>query len=310
MKGQPFISVVMCTYNGELFIDEQITSIINQELIDLELIIMDDCSNDGTWQKLLEWQALNIAIKVFKNDANLGYNKNFEKVIQLATASFIAISDQDDVWLPKKLIKLFTAFVKDDIMLVHSRSVRFEDGRLNYKLAKLHHHFSGNDTRQLLFLNHIMGHDVMFRKQLVSHIVPIPEGMSYDWWIAVVATCYGKVGPVDQFLVHHRIHGNNSFFSNTASKKRELDLDETLLLFATINALKPTDRIYLEKLIKLLADKQQNKPNRFYFPLFKFLFKYRKIIFGHKKRLIPEISYLKNSIKYAKMNYKGKGLSF
>ncbi len=312
MQGQPFISVVMCTYNGALFLDEQILTIINQEMVELELIILDDCSTDGTWQKLRDWQAANKSIKIFRNEKNIGYNKNFEKAIQLATSDFIALSDQDDIWLPQKLIKLYKAFTSNEIVLVHSRSVKFEnnDKKLRYDLAKLHRHYTGNDTKRFFFSNHIMGHDVMFRKFLVGHIVPIPEGMSYDWWISLTATCYGTIGSVNEFLIHHRIHGNNSFFSkDAASKKKELDMPDMMQLFATIKGLKPNDKMYLQQFLQLLLDKQRYKKDGFYPPLFRFMFKNRQLIFGHKKRFLPIFSQLKNAIKYAKMDYEGRGLT-
>ncbi len=312
MQSQPFISVVMCTYNGALFLDEQIKTILNQEMVDLELIVLDDCSTDETWQKLLEWKTKNPVVKVFQNEKNLGYNKNFEKVIQLATADFIAISDQDDIWLPQKLIKLYKGFTKDEIVLVHSRSVKFEnsDKKLRYDLATLHHHFSGSDARRFFFSNHMMGHDMMFRKWLVEKIVPIPDGMSYDWWISLTAICNGTIGSVDDFLVHHRIHGNNSFFSKeSASKKKELDMPDMMQLFTTVKGLKPNDKAYLQQFLKLLLDKQRYKKTGFYPPLFKFMFKNRQLIFGHKKRFLPILSQFKNAIKYAKMDYEGRGLS-
>lgn len=303
------ISVVLCTYNGSAFIDEQIASITAQEYAPFEIIIQDDCSTDDTWDKLQRWQQQNEHIRLFRNAENLGYNRNFELAMKLATGDFIAISDQDDIWLPQKLGSLLKAFTGNDIVLAHNRSVRLENGELDYKKSRLQHHFSGDDTRKLLFFNQIMGHDMLFRQSLVQHILPIPAGMSYDWWIAVVATCYGRVVSVEDYLVYHRIHGNNNYFSKTAaSKKKELDLDATLRLFYTIPGLKPAVKIYLSTLLNLLEQKQQQPGfNR---PFFFFLYRNRKTIFGHKRRLFPEISYLKNSIKYAKLDFKGKGITF
>jgi len=305
------VSVVMCTYNGASFIDEQMDSITKQDISIDELIIVDDCSTDDTWTKLLSWQEKYPYIKLYQNKENIGYNKNFAKALKLASSNFIALSDQDDIWLPQKLGKLLNAFTNSDIILVHSRSVRLDNGELKYRMANLHRHFTGNDTRQLLYFNHIMGHDMMFRKTLVDKLLPIPAGMSYDWWIAVVATCYGTVGGVHEFLVHHRIHAHNNFFSSVAaSKKEELDLEDTLRLFFTIPGMKPAYRAYLHQLLTLLSEKRALDSSRFYPPLFRFLYKHRKVIFGHKRRFMPEFSYFKNAVKYAKMNYKGKGLSF
>ena len=308
MNEPAFVSVVMCTYNGARFIDEQISSILQQEHQNFELIIVDDNSTDDTWQKLQAWQQQDARIKIFRNESNLGYNKNFEKAIGLANGDYISIADQDDIWLPAKLSKTLAAFSDPSVVLAHCKSVRLQDGQLKYHLAKLHYHFHGNDTRRLFFFNQVMGHDMVFKKELVPHIIPFPAGMSYDWWMAVVATCYGNIAAVDEYLVHHRIHSANNFFNKDAtSKKRELDLVETLRLFRQIPALKEAHRLYLDRQISLL-DAHEQKPG-FDWQLFRFLYANRHIIFGHKRRSLQELSYLKNAIKYAKMDYRGRGIS-
>ena len=302
------VSVVMCTYNGSKFIGEQIQSVLNQDYDILELIIVDDCSTDNTFALLQDWASKDARIRVYQNETNLGYNKNFEKAIQLARGNLISICDQDDIWLPQRISKTVAPFNEPGVVLAHSKSVRLEDNQLKYHLAKLHYHFKGNDTRRLFLFNQVMGHDMTFSRDLVQHIVPIPNGMSYDWWITVVATCYGTIAGVDEYLVHHRIHATNNYFSKAApSKKKELDIVDTLELFNKIPALKGNVKNYLQQQITLLRRHETVKG--FDWKLFKFLYANRHIVFGHKRRSLQELSYLKNSIKYAKLDYRGKGIS-
>ncbi len=304
------VSVVMCTYNGACFIDEQVQSILSQNHQHFELIIVDDQSTDDTWSKLISWKQKDKRISLYKNEVNLGYNKNFEEAIRLANGDFIAISDQDDIWLPTKLSKTLSAFKEPGVVLAHCKSVRLQDYQLKFHLAKLHRHFSGNDTRKLFFFNQAMGHDMIFKRELVPHIVPVPPGMSYDWWITVLATCYGVVAGVDEYLVHHRIHSANNYFSNTAaSKKKELDIDETLELFLTIPEMQSEYKNYLQEFLHLLKRHKSLKSGSFDRKLFWFMYSNRHIIFGHKRRFLKELSYLKNAIKYAKMDYSGRGIS-
>ncbi|WP_158559139.1 glycosyltransferase [Deminuibacter soli] len=309
-SNAPFISVVMCTYNGEKFIDEQVQSILQQTWQNMELIIVDDCSTDSTWQKLQQWQQQSTLVKLHRNAHNLGYNKNFEYAIQLAAGDLIALSDQDDIWLSEKLERLVPCFNDAQTVLAHSRSVRLENGKLDFHKVSLQHQFSGNDTRRLLFFNQMMGHDAMFRRSLVQHIVPIPERMSYDWWIAVVATCYGNIAAVPDFLVHHRIHGSNNFFSSgAASKKKELDLDETLRLFDTIPAMNERTHRHIHQLLQFLDVQNSSAHPPFNCGFFRFLLKNRQVIFGHKRRLLPIVSHVKNAMRYAKTSFRGKGIS-
>lgn len=89
----------MATYNGEKYLREQIDSIFNQTVQDFELIVCDDCSTDTTWNILLDYQVQDKRIKCYRDEENLGFKKNFEKAIGLCTGEYIALSDQDDVWI-------------------------------------------------------------------------------------------------------------------------------------------------------------------------------------------------------------------
>lgn len=306
----PMVSVVMCTYNGERFLNDQIGSILQQDYPNFCLIVVDDCSTDTTWYLLQRWAAQDNRISIHRNTTNLGYNRNFQKAIGLANSPFISLADQDDIWLPTKISHTMRAFTRSDIMLAHCRSVRLQDGELKYHLARLHHHFSGSDSRRLFYFNQVMGHDAIFRQELVPYLLPIPTGMSYDWWIAVVATCYGSIAGVEAYLVHHRIHATNSFFSaQSASKKKELDLVDTLRLFAALPGMQATNKQFLQQLIRLLDRHNSTYPHRFNPHLFRFLYRYRRLLFGHKRRLFSELNLLKNAFKYARFDYRGKGIS-
>lgn len=307
---QPLVSVVMCTYNGSQFLDEQIKSILNQEYRNLELIIVDDASTDDTWQKLEKWQQQDKRIRIYRNEINVGYNKNFIYAIKLAKGDLIAISDQDDIWMPTKISKQVVALKNNNTVLSHNRSVRFENGRLRFKSASLFHHFKGNDTRGLFMFNQINGHDIMFKKELVNKFIPVPEGMMYDWWIAVIATCYGKIASVDEYLVHHRIHRQNSFFNTAKSQKEQLDLQDVLKLFSTIDVLTTESKKFLNNFLHLLTEHNKLAEGTFDFNFFRFLYKNGRVLFGHKKRLVPQFNYLKNALKFARFNFEGKGITF
>ena len=104
--NNPLVSVVLATYNGELFIEEQIKSILQQTYSPIELIIVDDASTDNTLSILHQFEATHSCIRLFTSERNLGYIKNFEKGMLLATGEYIALSDQDDIWEVGKLCRL------------------------------------------------------------------------------------------------------------------------------------------------------------------------------------------------------------
>ncbi|MDO9153719.1 MAG: glycosyltransferase [Paludibacter sp.] len=83
------ISVALCTYNGEKFIEEQLNSILNQTLPVEEIVICDDGSTDNTLNIINLFEQNNRNIKVFRNKNNLGTIKNFEKAISLTSGDII-----------------------------------------------------------------------------------------------------------------------------------------------------------------------------------------------------------------------------
>ena len=100
------ISVVIASYNGGVYIEEQLDSIRNQTLPPDELIICDDCSTDNTVEIVEQYiKKYNLEEKwsISVNEKNLGYADNFDQVALKANGSLIFFSDQDDVWEPDKI---------------------------------------------------------------------------------------------------------------------------------------------------------------------------------------------------------------
>ena len=99
------IDVLLATYNGEKYLKEQIDSILNQTYKNIRLIISDDCSKDKTREILKQYEEKESRIKVFYQEKNLGYIKNFEFLLKQVENEYYMLSDQDDVWLPEKIEK-------------------------------------------------------------------------------------------------------------------------------------------------------------------------------------------------------------
>lgn len=292
-----FVSVVMCTYNGENFLSEQIKTILEQTHQNIELVIVDDCSADQTQAIIKEWMNKDQRIRFYQNETNIGYNKNFEKAITLARGDYIAISDQDDIWLPQKLERLLTAFDLPGVVLANAPSAKLVEETVHFKSSSLLYPFSGNDTRKLFLFNQITGHCILFKKELVAKIIPVPDAMFYDWWIGVVATCNGRIHSLQECLVYHRIHQTNSYF-NKKRIKTDADILHAWKLFATIKEMKNEYKAFLLRLIYLVDRRRKKKP-LFDIAMFFFLLKHSRLIFGHKKRKIPQITYLKYAILYS-----------
>ena len=99
------ISIAMATCNGGKYLREQLDSIYAQTRVPDEVVVSDDCSGDDTVRILEEYRRSH-GLRYSVNETRLGVNGNFGNAIRNCTGDFIALSDQDDVWLESKVEKL------------------------------------------------------------------------------------------------------------------------------------------------------------------------------------------------------------
>jgi hypothetical protein len=138
---------------------------------------------------------------------------------------------------------------------------------------------------------------MLIRRSLLEKSFPFPGNVYYDWWLAAVACCNGKIEPVTEILVWHRMHDSNA----TGAAKPNLYLyKQVMVILPQLMTIKGMDAAKKEFGMQLLKYYSVFPSKRFSWPLFFFLFKHAKIIFAHKKRAFPWFSYLKHSWKAAK----------
>jgi glycosyltransferase involved in cell wall biosynthesis len=296
MITPPLVSVVLCTYNGEQFLEAQLQSILSQTYAEIEIIICDDASTDSTKKIITSYALKDNRIKYFFNETNIGVNKNFEQGFAKAAGGFIAIADQDDIWRPEKIQKQFALFTTEDILLVHTCSVIFSGeelpvGKITNKAVNL---MEGNDCRKLLLRNSISGHNILFRSKLYHLSVPFPLFVYYDWWLSEVATVNGNIAASPEVLAFQRKHDNNITISKSQSDKQTSEMVKERLTalqsFLTIPQVQRKDKIFCRQLLDLYWELEYTKSS---FMLFIFLLKNARVLFFYKKKWFPYISYIK-----------------
>jgi len=200
------ISIAMCTYNGERFIKEQLDSILNQSYKNLEIIITDDKSTDKTIDIIKKYQLADDRIKLYQNEKNLGFVKNFEKAISLCSGNYIALSDQDDIWKNNK-IEVFLEKIKNNLLIYSDAELIDEfSNKSNKQLIRPHINLvSGKCNKAFLFYNCASGNTMMFKKELVKYILPIPKEFSFhDIWIAFIASTLGTITYTEESMTYYR----------------------------------------------------------------------------------------------------------
>lgn len=222
------ISVAMATYNGELFVREQLESIFAQTRPVDEVVICDDCSIDHTVEIIHEFiEAHNLARwSLYINDKNVGYIKNFYSAIARTTGDIIFLSDQDDIWDVSKIkvmenifeqyseiSALNCAFQKIDHAGVAIKSSAAEE-KNNYHLIR--ETIMSGELKQisfdvLLLRNISPGCTMAFRRKCCDFYLENASICSpHDWEINFFSALTEGTYFYNSKLVNYRIHSNNT----------------------------------------------------------------------------------------------------
>ena len=206
MEQYRLVSIAMCTYNGAKYLPAQLDTLLNQTYSNVEIVIVDDCSTDETYNILKTYKSVYQKITVFQNERNLGFLANFERAVSLCKGEFIALCDQDDLWHPKK-IELQVNAIKENVFVYHDSAFIYEDGTLmNKKMSDLMNLYRGGNSEAFLFFNCVSGHSILMKKSLLEEALPLPEHYFHDWWLAYVATNVGTIDFIPECLVQYRQH--------------------------------------------------------------------------------------------------------
>lgn len=217
------ITIVMATYNGEKYVGEQIESILASNYQDMELYIYDDGSKDNTVELLKSYETQYPGmVHVVQNETNLGHAMNFIHALSRTTTDYIMFCDQDDVWKKHKVattlkrMRHMEAQLGKDTPLAVFTDATVVDGNLNVLNQSFfcsgHLNPCRTDLPHLLMENKLMGCTVMVNAALrkVLQSKPLPQHARYhDWWLALIAAAFGRIGYVRESTMLYRQHGSN-----------------------------------------------------------------------------------------------------
>lgn len=218
------IDILIATYNSEKFIDELFNSIVAQSYCEWQVVVQDDCSSDSTTEIVSSYcEKYPGKFKLFVNEKGTGSAKaNFLSMLKRASAEYIMFCDHDDVWLPKKIEKTLEKMQElerdrgENVpILVHS-DLTVVDKTLNI-LHKSFFAFQGlngeiNAFNRLLCQNNVTGCTMMINKPLLKKVgagLNVEKILMHDWWFALLASAFGKIGFINEPLILYRQHGEN-----------------------------------------------------------------------------------------------------
>ena len=216
------LSVALCTYDGERFLEEQLASIAMQTRLPDEVVVCDDGSCDTTLAMVRSFAAdASFPVRVEeRTGAPLGPARNFERALQSASGDVIVLCDQDDVWPAHRL-----AHVEQVLMQHPNAAAMFTDADLideaSHPLGETlwaalgiagrtqRRFTNGSAAERVRVLsegNVVTGATLSVRAPALRHALPVPDGWLHDYWLAVVLASVADVVMWPEALSSYRVH--------------------------------------------------------------------------------------------------------
>lgn len=232
--------ILMATYNGEKYLRDQIDSILKQTYKDWNLIVRDDNSKDGTYDILKEYAArYPQKIMIVKNTEGEkhGAKENFFALSKIACKqkyNYFMFSDQDDIWHEDKIqvtldkiknieiTRQTPALVHTDLKVVDSNLNEISSSFVEYSKLDL----QKVDYRNLMIQNNVTGCTVLCNRALLEvalKVNSLNDIIMHDWWFALVAAVFGKVGYISKATMLYRQHENNVVGAKSTGIKAVLE---------------------------------------------------------------------------------------
>ncbi len=210
------VGVLICTYNGEKYITEQLESLLSQLKQPDEVIIVDDCSTDNTTnicKLFIDKHRLNNKWKVIINDTNQGWKSNFFKGVDYFKSEYIFFCDQDDIWDSHKILDLYNLMLNNPTINVSAcfESLYIGDSIKKCKTNNYKKFYFSSDMPIKMLFHNFSGSCMCIKKEFYMKIKQYWNNQwahdNFFWWIAYASD---SICILNKSLVLHRITGENA----------------------------------------------------------------------------------------------------
>ncbi len=244
------ISVVLCTYNGERYLSQQLESILEQSRAPDEIVVCDDGSRDGTLGLVRDFaRRACCEVRIFENRENLGSTRNFEQAIALSHGEFVALCDQDDRWYPQKLERLEAELLRQpgvsavfsDADLIDAEGSRIGKTlwlSMGFERKQQQRFLAAGPLAFLLRGSVVTGATLMFRSALVAQALPISPLWVHDAWLAFIAAIGQRLAFVNERLMGYRLHASQQLGVDSSKAKLVNDPEKRLREAAEMEAMR------------------------------------------------------------------------
>ncbi len=205
------VAVIMSTYNGEAFIEEQLDSILAQSYKNIEIVVRDDGSKDKTVEIIKEYQKKYKNIQLFEGE-NLGFIKSFFELLKLVDADYYSYADQDDIWIENKIELAVNSLNKLD-----DTKPNMAFGKSDYYDENMQFIGESEKNREYSFLKSLFscvsqGMTMTVNKKTRDMIIQnMPKSCFFhDWWTYILCVSMGNVAYDNVTTVKYRRRKQNA----------------------------------------------------------------------------------------------------
>lgn len=264
MSQNKLVSVICLCFNHEKFVTETLQSVLNQTYNNIELIILDDSSQDNSVHKIEKWLTNNPGILFIKNKKNLGVTKSFNKALHYAKGDYVIDLAADDLLLPNCIALQLKTFHESDIknlgVVYGNAELIDENGKfssyyfpVDSSKKVLEKRKTGNIYKSILSGgNSICSVTAMYKKEVYEQLNGYDENLVYedlDFWIR--ASIIFNFDFVDDILVQKRIVNNSlgTNFNVKSENSNKINYSTFLILLKAfkLNKFKEEDKLLLKR---------------------------------------------------------------
>ena len=224
------VSVIIPLYNGSKYITQTLDSVLAQTYSDYEIVIVDDASMDNSYEVVEQYIAehRDVVFRLDKSPENRGIAATRNRAIELSCGEYIALLDQDDIALPKRLELSADFLDKNPEFGAVGGGVRFIDeyGKERLDRTMMLWRNPLYIKASLLFRNMFINCEMMFRKEIVEkYNIKYYDNFygveDFAFWAEY--SRYAKFGMLQELFLLHRLHDSNGseLYSGAYAKERE-----------------------------------------------------------------------------------------
>lgn len=226
--SEPLVSVAFLSYNQEKYVEEALNSILNQSYENIEIIISDDCSSDGTLNVIKQRLANcdgKLKVKLIENERNLGITGNLSKAISYCKGEYIALAAGDDISFSNRIENCIDFLENNSDCSLVFTNVSLIDSASN--LISKNKYSNPKYCRRISDIGYLfsppiwaLGASIVFKRSLSDEFDDfLPGTFQEDGVLAFRGVLVNGVEFLSESLVKYRIHGNNVSQNLGVSKK-------------------------------------------------------------------------------------------